>query len=655
MPDATLNQIDLSIIDTFPKLLIENEKLFGDQVAMREKDLGIWKEFTWSDCLSQVKNLTRGLAAIGVGKDDVVGLLGQNRPEWIFGQIASHAVGAKSLGIYKDSLPDEVGYLVSFTSVKVLIVEDEEQVDKLLALGDEIPTVEKIIYSDPRGMRKYDDPRLLDMAQFIDLGNKLEASDVGLFEQLVDKTTGDDVAILCTTSGTTSRPKLAELQGGPFLRHCKTSLALDPLQSGDDYVAVLELPWIGEQFFAAGLFLVVRHVVNFAEDSETVVSDMREIAPHTLLYPPRVWEMITADIQAKMLDSSYWKRWLYNVAIKSGLKAIDEGRKPWLANLLVGRALRDRLGFSRLKSAMTGGAPLGPDVFRYFRAIGVPLRQVYGQTEMAGLYCGHTHDDVDYDTVGKPYPGTDVEIREPDGQGLGEVVVRHPGMFKGYLDNPEATKADVHDGWMFTGDAGYFNDNGHLIVIDRMRDLARLANGDRFSPQFIELKLKFSQYIGECVALGNERDYVTAFICIRYSIVSKIAEAQQIPFTGYSDLAGREEVREMVRKEIVSINEHLPENQRIHRFLLLYKDLDPDDGELTRTRKVRRGTINERYGNLIEALYDDSSKIDVDDKITLQDGRTQRIATTIDIITLIEPPRTNGKKKLPDQKGKKDQ
>lgn len=640
MSETLTEQIDLSRFDSLPKLMVENARRYGDQVAMREKEFGIWHEFTWNQCRERLKAFTLGLWALGVEAGDVIGLLGQNRPDWVFGQIAAHAIGGQSLGIYKDSLAEEVSYLVTFAKVTVMIVEDEEQVDKLLALGDEIPMVKKIIYCDPRGMRKYDDPRLMFVDEFLIAGARAAVGKGDIFERLVAATDGDDVSILCTTSGTTSRPKLAELQGGRFLRHCATSMSTDPIKAGDNYVSVLELPWIGEQFYAVGLFLVARHVVNFVEDSETTTQDMREIGPATILYPPRVWEAISADIQARMMDSSAWKRLLYKWGMQFGLKGVDEGRKSWIAEILVGWALRDNLGFSYLKSAMTGGAPLGPDVFRFFRALGIPLRQVYGQTEMAGLYCSHEHDDVDYDTVGIPYPGVELKIEDADKHGLGEVVVKHPGMFKGYLDNPEATEADIKDGWMHTGDAGYINKNGHLVVIDRMRDLANLQDGERFSPQFIENKLKFSSFIGESVALGDDRPYVTAIVCIRYSIMSKWAESQHIPFTGYSDLAGRSEIRDMVKQEIIKLNETLPENQRIHRFLLLYKDLDPDDGELTRTRKVRRGTINERYGNLIEALYDGSSQIDIDDSITLQDGRTQRISTTIEIVTLINQPVT---------------
>jgi long-chain acyl-CoA synthetase len=636
---ASLQVPDLERQDTMPKLLRHNAERFPRETAMREKDFGIWREYTWADCATEVRRMALGLKAMGVGKGDVVGLIGQNRPAWVFGQIATHALGAMSLGIYKDSLNEEVGYLMNYAGIKVVIAEDEEQADKFVHLGTETPSVAQIVYCNTRGMRKYEDARLISVAQVLAEADKLHDKEPALYGHLVDETRGEDVAILCTTSGTTAHPKVAMLQAGPFLRHCAKALANDPRQPGDDYVSVLPLPWIGEQFFAVGEFLVTRQIVNFVEDEETTMRDMREIGPTSILYPPRVWEAIAADVKARIMDSSKWKRALYAWGVRSGLKAVDRGRRPWFADFLVGRALRDRVGFSKVKSAMTGGAPLGPDTFRFFRAIGVPLRQVYGQTELAGLYCAHPLDDVDYDTVGVPYDGVEVRIDNADRNGLGEVVARHPAMFTGYYKNAQATAADVRDGWMHTGDAGYFNERGHLVVVDRVRDLAELESGERFSPQYVELKLKFSPYIGECVALGHGRSFVSAIICIRHSIVSKWAEKRHIPFTTYSDLAARPEIRDLIRAEVEKVNAGLPPSQRICRALLLYKELDPDDGELTRTRKVRRGTVNERYGFLIDALYQGVPSVAVDTTITLQDGRAQRIRANVEIVELLPPPK----------------
>jgi len=622
---------------TAPKLLAHNAAKWPDTVAIRQKEFGIWQQMTWAECLTRTRAITLGLQEHGIGEGDVVGFIGQNRPDLLLTEIATHALGALSLGIYKDSLKDELAYLVNYADVRTVIAEDEEQVDKFLELGDELPGLKRIVYVDPRGMRKYVDPRLMPLSELCAIGERRHAAEPSAFDALVERTRPEAPAILCTTSGTTSHPKLAVLHSGPFLQHSLSLLTVEPKGPDDDYVLVLPLPWIGEQVNAVGHFLLSRIRLNFVEDEETTSQDMREIGPTHILQAPRVWEAMAADIKARMMDSTPLKRFIYAQAMKIGARAAQSGRRSMIADVFVGRALRDRLGFSRIKSATTGGAPLGPDVFQFFRSIGIPLRQVYGQTEMVGIYCAHRADDIDFETVGPPIRDVEIRIDNPDRNGLGEVVARHPGMFSGYYRNDEATRADLRDGWMHTGDAGYLNERGHLVVIDRLRDLATLASGDRFSPQYLENRLKFSPFIGECVVLGQGRPYVAAMICIRYSIVSKWAEARRIAFTTYSDLSARPEVRALIRSEIESINGRLPEHQRIARMLLLYKELDADDGELTRTRKLRRGTINERYAHLIDALYGGSDHVDVDTTITLQDGRRQRIRARVAIETLIEP------------------
>jgi long-chain acyl-CoA synthetase len=622
-------------VATTPRLLAHNAAKWPDAVAIRQKDLGIWQQMTWRECLDRTRAIALGLQDLGIGEGDVVSFIGQNRPDLLLTEIAAHALGALSLGVYKDSLKDELAYLVNHADVRVVIAEDEEQVDKFLELGEELPGLNRIIYVDPRGMRKYADPRLMAIADLCAAGERRHAADPSVFETLVEQTRPEAPAILCTTSGTTSHPKIATLHSGPFLKHALSLLTVDPKGQDDDYVSVLPLPWIGEQVNAVAHFLLTRIRLNFVEDEETTTHDMREIGPTHILQAPRVWEAIAADIKARMMDSTPLKRFIFALAMKLGERATKAHRRSRLANFLVGRALRDRLGLSHMRSATTGGAPLGPDVFQFFRSIGVPLRQVYGQTEMVGIYCAHRVDDVDFDTVGPPIRDVEIRIDNPDRNGLGEVVARHPGMFTGYYRNEEATRADLRNGWMHTGDAGYLNERGHLVVLDRMRDLAILAGGDRFSPQYLENRLKFSPFVGECVVLGQGRPFVTAMICIRYSIISKWAEARRIAFTTYSDLAARPEVRALMRQELEAINARLPEHQRIARMLLLYKELDADDGELTRTRKLRRGTINERYADLIKALYGDSYHIDVDTTITLQDGRHQRIRARVVIETLL--------------------
>jgi long-chain acyl-CoA synthetase len=392
-----------------------------------------------------------------------------------------------------------------------------------------------------------------------------------------------------------------------------------------------------EQIYALGKALISRMKVNFVEEPDTMLHDFREIAPTFVLFAPRLWESIAADVRSGIMDTSAFKRALYNFGMARGLKALERGRRSWLAEVLLFHALRDRLGFSRLRSAATGGAALGPETFRFFQAIGVPLRQLYGQTELLGAYTLHEAGDVDFDTVGVGFSGVEVRIAQPDANGVGEVVTRHPNMFTGYYKDAEATAADIHDGWMHTGDAGFFNEAGHLVVIDRIKDLAVTARGDRYSPQFIENKLKFSPFIAEAVILGAGRDYLAAMICIRYSIVSKWAEKNRLSFTTYSDLVSRPEIYELLRKEVETVNASLPAAQKITKFILLYKELDADDGELTRTRKVRRSVIGEKYGTIIDAIYSGRDAIDIDTVINFQDGTTQRIQTSLPVADLASP------------------
>jgi long-chain acyl-CoA synthetase len=425
------------------------------------------------------------------------------------------------------------------------------------------------------------------------------------------------------------------LAAGRVLRHCATYLAFDPKGPDDEYVSVLPLPWIMEQVYVLGKGLLCRMKINFVEQPETMMHDFREIAPTFVLFAPRVWESIAAEVRAGVMDSSPLKQRLYELGMKTGLAALAQGKHSALADVLLFRALRDRLGFTRLRSAATGGAALGPDTFKFFQAMGVPLRTLYGQTELLGAYTLHPIGKVDPDTTGVAMADNiEIRIENPDIHGVGEIVVRHPNMFLGYYKNPEASVADISDGWMHSGDAGYFNDDGQLVVIDRIKDLAETARGERFSPQYIENKLKFSPYIAETVVLGAGRDALAAMICIRFSIISKWAEKNRIAFTTYTDLASRPEVYALLQKEVETVNATLPPAQRISRFLLLYKELDADDGELTRTRKVRRSVINEKYAEIIDAIYGGRRDIPVDTVIRFQDGTTQRIRTTLRVVDL---------------------
>lgn len=623
---------DVGVYDSLPKLLQYNAENWPTAIAQREKEFGIWRSVTWADFNTHVGRMAVGFQELGVEPGDVIALIGDNRPEWVWGEIAAHSCRAFSLGIYRDALEQEIRFLINHAEPKVIVAEDEEQVDKFLELGDDIPSVKKIVYHDSRGMRKYDDPRLMPIEELEALGQAALDKDPDRYRRMVAETKGEDPAILCTTSGTTSNPKLAIWKNSALLGHAASYLRSDPRGPEDEYLAVLPLSWVMEQMYSVAWNLVSRMKVNFPEEQHTAMADMREIGPTFVLLSPRVWEEIAADIRARMMDASWWKRSVYEWGVDAGRKALDSDAKPIISEYLLFRALRDRLGLSRLRSSATGGAAMGPDTFKYFQAMGVPLKQLYGQTEALGAHTIHKAGDVDNETVGFPMPGCELKIKDPDAEGLGEILVRHPHMMSGYYRQPEES-AECFDaeGWFLTGDAGYLTDKGHLVVIDRIKDMSTTSTDVRFSPQFIENKLKFSTYIAEAVILGRDRPYLSAMICIRYPILSKWAEERRITFTTYSDLSARPEVYELLREEVRRVNETLPPLQQIKKFLLLYKELDADDGELTRTKKVRRSVIAEKYGEIIGAIYSQEPSVHVDTVIHFQDGSSQRIVTTLKI------------------------
>ena len=639
-----MNYPDPAVYDTLPKLLRLNAQAHPDEVALRLKEYGIWHETTWAEYLAKVRRIALGLRTLGVGAGDVVALLGDNDVDWIATELAAHALGALTLGVYRDALEEEVGYLVGYAGAKAVFAQNQEQVDKLISLGPKVATVEHILYSETRGMGAQSDPRVHDLSAIEERGEQAHRADAGAFDALVDATSGDALAILCTTSGTTSNPKLAMLTQGRFVRHVITYLKADPKDHTDEYVSVLPLPWIMEQIYCLGFGLVARMTVNFPESEATMFHDLREIGPTFLLLAPRLWEQIAADMRARIMDASAINQWIFDKGIKLGMKAIEEGRRSGIADVMLFSALRDRLGFSRVRSAATGGSAMGPETFKLFLAMGVPLKQLYGQTETLGAYTLQVGNDLDVDTVGPPFEGCEVKILNPDSEGVGEIVTRHDNMFLGYFRNEEATAADLRDGWMHTGDAGFFDAKGRLVVIDRLKDIAETASGVRFSPQYIENKLKFSPYVGEAVILGSGHEFLTAIICVRFSIVAKWAEKNRIGFTSYTGLSAEPRVYDLIRAEVERVNTTLPEQQRIQRFLLLYKELDADDGELTRTRKVRRGVVGERYAQLIEALYGGAKTAHLDTEVTFEDGRKGRVVADIPIMEVVGGPATELRK-----------
>jgi len=618
----------VSALDTLPRLLAHNAAQHGQEVALREKQFGIWRAFTWAEYHDRTRLFALGLKRLGVQRGEVIAMIGDNRPDWVMAEIAAHALGCRSLGVYRDALEDEVAYLLEMSGATHVFAEDEEQVDKLLAASERLPLLRRIVFSDPRGMRKLDDPRLISAEGLCKIGASEDPAD---YEALLAAQDAEEIAVLCTTSGTTARPKLAMLSAGALVRHCRAYLQADPKGPHDEYVSVLPLPWIMEQIYVLGWGLIARMKVNFVEESETMMADFREIGPSFVLFAPRVWESLAAEVRARVMDASLLKRRMFEIGMKLGLEGVAKGRRSGLADTLLFRALRDRLGFSKLTSAATGGAALGPETFRFFQAMGVPLRQLYGQTELLGAYTLHRPGQVDFDTVGVGFDDSiEIRIHAPDANGVGEIVTRHPNMFAGYLGGE--APADLREGWLHTGDAGYFDKAGQLVVIDRIKDIAQTTGGDRFSPQYIENKLKFSPFVAEAVVLGAGQSHLAAMICIRFPIVSQWAERNRIAFTTYSDLAARPQVLDLLRAEVTRINATLPEPQRLRDFVLLYKELDADDEELTRTRKVRRGVIAQKYGDIITAIYRGDDAIPVDTTIAFQDGTKQRIRTTLRVM-----------------------
>ncbi len=621
--------------DTFPKLLVRNAWRRPEQVALREKEFGIWQAFTWTQYRDHVRDFALGLVALGLSRGDKVAIIGNNRPEWVWSEVAAQAVGAASVGIYQDSNLNEVAFVIDHCDASIVVAEDQEQVDKILDMLDKLPKVRHVVYTDPRGLRKYQHPALLSFEAVEERGRELAARKPDLWLELVRAGQADDLATISYTSGTTGFPKGAMLSFSNLLGMALNLLDVDPKRPDDEFVSFLPLAWIGEQMMSLSSALAVGFTVNFPEAPETVADDTREIGPHVMFAPPRYWENVASTVQVKIMDTTPFKRFMYERLLPVGRRVADLRfqKKPvplaWrvlyrLAHWGLFRALKDRLGFTNVRSASTGGAALGPDVFRFFHALGVPLKQIYGQTEISGISCIHRDDDIQFHTVGTPIPETEVRISE-----TGEILSRSPAVFSGYYKNEEATAATLTDGWLRSGDAGYLADDGHLVVIDRIKDVMRLADGAQFSPQFIENRLKFSPYVKEAVVIGKDRPCLTAMLCIDLGVVGKWAERNKLSYTTYTDLSAKPEVYDLLQAAVDEVNQTLPAAARVTKFVLLFKELDADDEELTRTRKVRRSFVEERYRLVIDALYGDQTEIPIDTTIKFQDGKTARIRTTL--------------------------
>lgn len=627
---------------TFPQLLTARARQKTNQVALREKDYGIWNEYTYGDYYEQVKALALGFASLGFQRGDKLAIIGDNRPEWVFSQLAAQSLGGISVGIYQESLPNELAYIIDNCDAKFVVVEDQEQVDKVLEIEQQLPKVQRIIYYDPRGMRNYKHDKLLYFQDVQTLGRQFEQMHPTYFDDEVQKGRYDDIAILSYTSGTTGNPKGTELSYRNLFEMAKNLAKIDPLDEQDEYLSFLPLAWIGEQMMTISMAFHCNMVVNFPEEPSTVFENLREIGPHVMFSPPRIYEDMVSKFQVRIQDASWLKRKMYEWCKPIGEKVAEAHFTKsdvsfWtkclykLADYFVFSAIRDHFGLLRLKRAYTGGAPLGPDVFRFFHSIGVNVKSIYGQTEVSGIAIVHRDGDIKVDSVGMPIPETEVKISEE-----GEILLKSPSVCRGYYKNEKATAETIEDGWLHTGDAGYLDESGHLYVIDRLKDVIRLQTGEMFSPQFIENKLKFSPYIQEAVAIGRDRPYVVAIINIDMANVGRWAEKNQLVYTTYSDLSAKQEVIQLIQEQVNEINQSLPEKARVKKFVLLYKELDADDEELTRTKKVRRQFIAKKYASLIEGMYSETDHIAIEGTIKYRDGKEQVIKTTLKVVSIDE-------------------
>ncbi len=628
---------------TIPQLLRWRVRHSGDKVALREKDFGRWISYTWKEYYEYVRKTAVGLEKIGLKKDDKLALIADNIPEVLMVAIGAQAAGGISAGIYQSSLPNEIADILNYMDVAIVFCDDQEQVDKLIEVRDRIPKVKKVIYEDPRGMRGYRaDEWFILIDDLYALGEEVLKENPQRFEEMIERGRPDDVCHLCQTSGTTGLPKGSMMTHRNYINMGVQITKVDNLDEGDEYVSFLPFAWIGEQMNSFGVAMASGITVNFPESVETAMEDLKEIGPHFMFGAPRIYETLRSQIWLK-IDDSYWlNRRFYEYFMKVGERAAVyrmSGQKmpfalritSWLGKAMVFVPLINQIGMLRLRRAYTGGAALGPDLFTFYQAIGVNLKQIYGQTEITGIAYMHRDGDVRPDTVGVPLPETECKISEE-----GEILSRSPSVTAGYYKLDDKTEELLEGGWLHSGDAGFIDHDGHLVVIDRLSDVMHNNTGDMFSPMFLENKLKFSPYVKEAVIFGDQKAYVAALINIDPIVVGKWAEDRGISFTTFMDLSAKSEVADLMIKQVVEFNRTVEkEHFKIHRFAILYKLLDVDDGELTKTGKIRRKFIREKYEDLYTAFYDNSvSEKQVEAFFQYQDGQTTNVQTTIKFYTM---------------------
>jgi long-chain acyl-CoA synthetase len=621
---------------TLPKLLRRNALKWPRMPGMREKERGIWQAYTWRECQERVRDFALGLAGLGFKRGDKLSVLGDNRARLYWAQLSTQALGGISVPLYQDSIASELVHVLRHAEVSVVVADDQEQVDKVLSLREELPNLRWVIYEDRRGMSGYRQKYLRPFESVEATGREFGKAHASYYEHELEQGSAEDVALIAYTSGTTGRSKGAMLSHANMIATSESFVGVEAVKKGDNWLCYLPMGWVGDSIFSLSASLVVGATCNCPESPESVQRDLRELGPSALLAPPRIWENMLTGLQVKAADASWLKQRIYEFFRSAAEKREvlkGDGKPVPLATRLACRLgeicvygpVRDQLGLRNARWCLTGGAPLGADTFRFFRSFGINLKQIYGATEASALVATQADDAADPNTVGCTLPGTQVRIGAN-----GEVQVKGPGVFRGYYMQDDATQdALTEDGWLKTGDAGIIDPRGQLAIIDRAKDVGKLMDGTPFSPQFIENKLKFSPFIREAVAFGDQRPFVGAMVAVDINTVGKWAEDNNLPYTSFMDLAGKPQVATLVVAEVAKINATLPASLRVHRVVLLNKELEADDAEITRTRKVRRGFVAEKYASVITALYDGSKEARLTMQITFEDGRKSSLTSTL--------------------------
>lgn len=629
---------------TFPQYLLLNAQRFAGRSAVRHKNFGIWQSWTWAELAEEIRAYSLGLRALGVKKGDKVAIVGQNRPRLYWTFAAVQALGGVPVPVYADSVAEEMVYVLNHAEVTFAVCQDQEQVDKVLSMGDEVKLVKKIIYDEGRGLRDYDHTNLHSIDQVQKLGREVhEKEGEANWLKAIEVGKGDDLAVMLYTSGTTGKPKGVMLSFDNLVISALNGNEFDHLTEKEVVLAYLPLAWVGDHVFTYAQALTAGYCVACPESPETVDADRREIAPSYFFAPPRIFENLLTAVMVRMEDAGRTKKRMFDYYMEHARKVgepILNGEKvsAWdrfkyrLGELLVYGPLKNRMGFTRMRVGYTAGEAIGPEIFRFYRSLGLNLKQLYGQTEASVYITAQPDGEIRADTVGRPSPGVEIKIADS-----GEVLYRSPGVFVGYYKNDEATKSTkTAENWVHTGDAGFFDNEGHLKIIDRAKDVGKLNDGSLFAPKYIENKLKFFPNIKEAVAFGDGRDFCAVFLNIDLTAVGSWAERNNVSYASYQELAQHPRVYQMIENHVRQINEDLASEEmmagsQIQRFLVLHKELDADDGELTRTQKVRRSFIAERYGDLIDALYDGSTSKHVETEVTFEDGRKGSIKADIEI------------------------